>query len=237
MSIYDFIDEDKSEKPSKSRGCGCLSGLIFLAGILIGAALMVIWNPIERLRPSLAGEDPGWTQTAIRGESTETSPIATSTVMPTPRPTRTVQPTPTKTATKEAGMGTPPTGEIAYVAQRDSPIAMQNPFHQGANCDWMGVGGQALDKEGTPMAGLFTKLGGDIDGQTLDPPLLGMTGTATQYGAAGYELTIAGKPLASNRTLWIQLFDAEMHPLSERISFDTFADCERNLILINFVQQ
>jgi hypothetical protein len=63
-----------------------------------------------------------------------------------------------------------------------------------------------------------------------------MIGTATQYGQGGYEFTLAEKPVASDQSLWVQLFDQAMLPLSDKVPFSTYAECNKNLALVNFNQ-
>jgi hypothetical protein len=63
-----------------------------------------------------------------------------------------------------------------------------------------------------------------------------MTGWAPQYGAGGFEFTLADKLFASNDALWIQLLDQQNLPLSDRVYFDTYDDCKKNLIIIYFEQ-
>jgi hypothetical protein len=101
----------------------------------------------------------------------------------------------------------------------------------------MGVGGRAFDLSGAPIAqGLFLQLGGTLAGDPIDPPLLSMTGVVSNYGLGSYEFELTTEPVASQQTLWIQLFDQAMLPLSDKVYFDTFEECEQNLILINFNQ-
>jgi hypothetical protein len=65
---------------------------------------------------------------------------------------------------------------------------------------------------------------------------LAMTGLAPQYGAGGFEITLADKVFASSSDLWIQLLDQQNLPLSDRVYFNTFDDCQKNLIIIYFDQ-
>jgi hypothetical protein len=101
-------------------------------------------------------------------------------------------------------------------------------------CNWMGVGGQVLDLQGRPLTGVTVQLGGMLEGRSIT--LNSLTGTARQYGEAGFEFTLSDLPIASNGTLWVRLADQASLPLSGRQSFDTFAECEKNLIIINFKQ-
>jgi hypothetical protein len=124
---------------------------------------------------------------------------------------------------------------MPFVLHEGDPVAIPNIAHPDLECNWMGVAGKAYNLSGAPIAqGLFIQLGGTLNGEPVD--MLGMTGMATDYGPGGYEFTLADKPLASTQTLWVQLFDQAMIPLSDQFYFDTYADCDKNLILINFSQ-
>ncbi len=96
------------------------------------------------------------------------------------------------------------------------------------------VAGQAYDLQGAPMQGITVMLGGGLAGEGLYQ--LSLTGTALQYGPAGYEFTIADAPKNSRQSVWVALYDQAMVPLSGKIYFDTTEDCSQNLILVNFRQ-
>ena len=117
-----------------------------------------------------------------------------------------------------------------------SPSAVQNLFHPELGCDWMGVGGQVVDMSEAPVTGLIIRLGGNLPGVVLPQPMLSLTGVALNYGPGGYEFQLAEKPVGSKGSLWVQLLDQVGIPLSEKVAFDTFNDCGKNLILINFKQ-
>lgn len=94
-----------------------------------------------------------------------------------------------------------------------------------------------IDVDGAPVLGLIIEVGGLLDGKRIgNPTLLQATGLATAYGDAGFEVKLADEPIASEGTLWIQVLDQAGLPLSAKISFDTYQDCERNLIVIYFKQ-
>ncbi len=128
---------------------------------------------------------------------------------------------------------------MPFVLQERNPILMQNFAHPEAGCNWSGVAGQVLDMSGNPIVGLIVELGGSLSGQPIGPDgaVLSLTGTALQYGQAGYEFQLPGsKPITSNGTLFIQLLDQANLPLSDKIFFDTSEQCDQNLVLINFRQ-
>lgn len=87
-----------------------------------------------------------------------------------------------------------------------------------------------------PVTGLIVRLGGTLPGITFPQPMLTLTGVALNYGPGGYEFPLAEKPIASKRSLWLQLLDQSGLPLSEKAYFDTYESCDKNLILINFKQ-
>jgi hypothetical protein len=129
-----------------------------------------------------------------------------------------------------------PSKDFAFELQQGSPSAIAAAeFHQVAGCDWSGVAGQATSMNGEAVRGLFVQLGGSMPGvESVDK--LVMTGLAPQYGQGGFEITLADKLIASSGTLWVQLLDAQNLPLSEKIYFNTYDDCQKNLVIIYFSQ-
>jgi hypothetical protein len=85
------------------------------------------------------------------------------------------------------------------------------------------------------MKGLVLRLGGNINGVALEEKFR-LSGMDTIYGPSGFEFTLSSTPLQTVQAYWIQLQDQAGNPLTEKIYFDTYADCKRNLILINFKQ-
>ncbi len=98
----------------------------------------------------------------------------------------------------------------------------------------MGIGGNIFDINSAPQTGLIIELGGTIQGLAVTG--LAVSGTAQSYGQSGFELPISNKPILTNKTLYIQVRDQAGVPVSDQIYFDTFDDCAKNLILINFYQ-
>ncbi len=172
---------------------------------------------------------PTWTQT-VTLEPTETNtlrpPTETNTpysIPHTPGPT-----TPTKTSSPTVKPNMP--YEIS-----GSPVPVASTFtHPDSGCSWMGVGGQVLDLKNAPITGVTIQLSGVLGDKYLD--MLSLTGTALEYGPAGYEFTLSDKPIASKKTLWLQLLDQAGLPLSAKVYFDTTTDCKTNLIIIKFKQ-
>ena len=194
---------------------------------------------------------PTWTPT-ITLVATQT-PVPTSTFVPTstvpPIDTETPpDPSPTGILPSETpGEGQPtetpvlvtpsPTASegMPFVLHPGDPVAINNIGHQELGCNWMGAAGRAFDLSGAPIEqGLFVQLGGTLNDEPVE--MLGMLGMVSTYGPGSYEFVLGDTPIDSTQMLWVQLFDQAMLPLSEQIYFDTFADCDKNLILINFNQ-
>jgi hypothetical protein len=57
---------------------------------------------------------------------------------------------------------------------------------------------------------------------------------ANAYGPGGYEIFLNDKVIGSTKSLLIYLNDLNGNALTSEIEFDTYADCNKNLIIINF---
>jgi len=87
-----------------------------------------------------------------------------------------------------------------------------------------------------PLAGLRVQVTGTLNGEPVDK--LGLTGAATQYGpGAYYEIQLANAPVATDGALQIVLLNEAGQPLSSPVSFSTRAECNQNLVMLNFKQQ
>jgi len=117
-----------------------------------------------------------------------------------------------------------------FEVQQTGVLAIQGFF----GCEWTGVAGQIFDPTGDPIQNLIVHLEGFWNGGAMAADVL--SGSAAQYGPAGYEFILGNQPLNSSQALWVQLQDATHKIISARIYFNTYNDCARNLILINFVE-
>jgi hypothetical protein len=185
---------------------------------------------------------PEWTATSTPTVTPTPGP-RTATPEPSttaPRPTRTATFTPTPSATPTrvpsrtpSGPTAPPTNTRSpfnYTLQPGSPTYLSN-FLNNAGCNWFGVAGRAFGVDDRPVIGLMVKV---VQDQTELPPVL--TGSAPEIGPGGYEVQLGDHPVSSTNLLKIQLFSNTGSPLSEQYSIDTHADCTRNLVMVNFLQ-
>ncbi len=250
----------RTSRTSSSKGSPLLNilTLFFLAATVLVCCVVafIFSNPNvlpEALRPlppipEFPTLTPFPTNTATRApilpdtwtpEPSKT-PLPSATIAPTatPEPTSTSFFVFTATPTRDPRTPAPtstrtPVSQYAYVLQ-SSPLALQNFTRQELGCNWMGVGGQVFDLTGAPITSLEVHLGGSLAGKPME--LITLTGLATLYGPGGYEFTLAEQPTASRGTLYLQLIGQGGLPLSDKIYFDTFANCNQALLLINFKQ-
>lgn len=173
------------------------------------------------------------TSTTIRSLPT-IEPAVTDPVAPTQKSVRSsatplLSPTPTITPSPT----TPPTPTPQFVPQLGAPIGTQNFFRQEEGCNWQGIAGQVFDENKNSVQGLIVEINGELGGQSFLG--LAITGSAPLYGAGGYEIKLSDYPLESNGTLWIVVKDLQGNILAAPKPFDTYQECEKNLVLFNFV--
>lgn len=155
------------------------------------------------------------------------SPIATAslTVSPTSAQTYTPSPVPLPSGT--------PTS-LPIVLQTGSPVHIQNFVHTDEGCDWIGMAGQVFDANNQPINNLVVNVKGKLGQTEIDKIAVTGIPEANVYGPGGYEIKIADKTVVSENTLSIQVFDLNGNSLSKPIPFNTYSDCSKNLIIINF---
>ncbi len=248
MDSFDYQDRAQPARKVSDLVWNTLTVVVLLTVVCVAAGfLMIFLDPYSGFNPfppptlPSAISMPTITPTprSVLPPTWTPGPTQPPTDTPTPRPTSTLPPTETPfslftpTETAEASPTVP---GMPYDVAPGSPVAISSvTFRPEAGCNWMGVAGQVLDISGAPVStGVVIQLSGVYGGQFIEQTSL--TGIAPQYGQAGYEFYLGDQPLASNKTLWVQLLDQAGSPLSEKIYFETFAECERNLVFINFKQ-
>ena len=221
-----------------------LTAIVLLAAAAVIAVVAMIYiNPTSAINPF---QKP----TLIPTLFIPTRVIPTPTLTPTVLPSATLQPTeppvPTLTAipATPAGMtrtpiptATAPNSSLYSFALQAEPRAIDNTlFPSSRGCQWMGVAGQVVDLKNSPIPlGIIVQVGGAINGKVIN--IISLTGTSqTYFKDAGYEITLSDKPVASNGALFIRLLDQAGLAISDRILFNTYDDCNRNLVIINFKQ-
>jgi hypothetical protein len=155
-------------------------------------------------------------------------------ILLTDTPTATISPTITITYTPEPTLTQKPNSIYPFMLQ-SLPVSMAaSVITSNRGCDWMGVGGRVVDLQNRPATGITVQLVGTLDRRYIDQTSL--TGTALAYGQSGFEFTLADHPISSRSALYVRLLDQAGLSLSEKVIFETFEDCQKNLVLINFKQ-
>jgi heme/copper-type cytochrome/quinol oxidase subunit 2 len=248
MDLYDF--SEVKEPPRKKRASGIFWNILTIFVLVVmfcfAAVFLIIYiNPNSNLNPF-----PPPTNDPALASATATI-VPRNTLVPSWTPTQEIvlatnTPGPTHTPLFTSNVAenpieveatvTPNPDDYAFVAQEGSPSVISgSQFHPDAGCQWLGVGGQATSLNGESVRGLFVVVGGSLPGVGQIDNIT-MTGLAPQYGVGGFEITLSNDLVASENTLWVQLLDAQNLPLSPRIYFSTYADCDKNLIIIYFDQ-
>ena len=182
-------------------------------------------TPVKTFTPS---------KTYTPSKTFTSSPIPSKTFTPTF--TKTSTPTKTATKVKTATPSRTPTA-VPYALQADSPVYIENFAHTDAGCNWMGAAGQVFGEDDEPVLNLVLVVEGVINGTTID--MTSVTGVvdADVYGPGGYEFVLGDSAAATSQSLSIQVFDLNGNALSEAVIFDTYANCDKNLVVINFAAQ
>jgi hypothetical protein len=242
-----FLDHDElaarqqryKRKQNRDLVWNVLTGLALLATISLVAVLALVFsNPYIGLNPF-----PPPTMPVLVNLSTPTSTLVylPATWTPAAVAVETTQPAPTSTTsavdTQVPPTFAPTTADGVYpFALESNPIAMAGTvFHTDGSCNWQGVAGRVVDLQGRPVIGMRVQLKGLYNGKSVE--LTTLTGGASAwYGESGFEFVLGEKPIASTQSLAIQLNDQSFLPISAQVVFDTYATCDKNLILINFKQ-
>jgi hypothetical protein len=249
MDAFEMKEQNQPTRKISSIIWNVLTVLVLLMVLCLGAFfLMILLNPSSSLNlfppPTLPATisfptatptsqfalPPTWTPEPTREPTATETPQPTHTPAPTETPFSLFTLTPTVTGTAGAA------AEYPFVVGPGTPVGTSSlAFHPDAGCNWMGVAGQVFDLSGAPVSGQQVRVGGSLLGAPIE--LLSLTGVTTAYGNNGfYEFTLGEKPVNSTGTLWVQLLDQSGLPMSDKIYFDTYDACEKNLIFVNFKQ-
>ena len=247
MDDFDYKEPTNTRSSIWAMILNVLTVAVLIATLCIGGFFLVIFvNPQSSINPfppatlppelefPTATPTPQLVLPATWTPQPTTEPAATYTPRPSSTPAATVTPFPMFTSSPTAE-STEVAGSKPFIVDQGSPVAISSEtFHPESGCNWMSVAGQVLDMSGAPLNGVVIKLSGVLAGEYRDQTSL--SGVAPQYGQAGYEFFLTDEPVASREGLWLQLFNVAGLPMSDKIYFDTFDDCDRNLIFINFRQ-
>jgi hypothetical protein len=158
--------------------------------------------------------------------------IPSNTLLITPAPTipamASITPAPTlPLPIKQAGH---------YVSQPGNPhYVSANQSSDNQSCEGLSIAGQVFNVENNPVIGLNILVEGKLKNQFLT--MNAKTGDAPQYGPGGYEIVLANKPIKSDEAIMIQVYSPSGETLSPKVEFWTYDGCEKNLIVMNFIEE
>ena len=207
----------------------CMAGYFLVIFVNPGSSLNILPPGGNAFGPKI----PTATAAPFTLEPTWTaSPTLEMTPTSTPRPTFTPISTDTPFSLVPATRTPKPTNTpkapfSASVTQVESTL-----IHPDLACNWAGIGGTVVDANNSPVIGTVIVLRGTLNGNTVD--LTTVTGINKEYGESGYEFVIGNAPIASTKTLYVQLVDLSGIPLSDKVEVSTSADCTKNLVLVRF---
>jgi len=212
-------------------------GALILTACIAGYFVLIFLNPTSPLNPLPPGGKlfiPTETPAPIKLEPTWTaSPTLEMTPTNTPRPTFTPLFTDTPFSLVPPTRTPKPTSTPKAPFSAISVTQVQSTLiHPDIACNWAGIGGTVVDSNNSDVIGTVVVLRGFLNGSTVD--LTTVTGINKEYGQSGYEFVLGNAPVASNKTLYVQLVDLNGIPLSDKVELTTSADCSKNLIIVRF---
>ena len=237
-------------KKGKSDGLYNILTVVFvlMTLCLCGVFFNIFTNPYTGINPFPPNTEipPTLTPTITPQEAPPTwtpPPTIPPTQTNTPKPTITIQPSNTPFS-----LTTPDTPTITLTPSKTiKPVGLpykttvqyfeSTTFRADTSCGDFLVAGQALDTKNSPVIGLIVKIGGSVPGKSFSSSPTTLTGIVPAYGPSGFEFALGVPPVASSKTLWIQLFDQSGAPLSEQFYLTTSGDCNKNLLLVRFTQK
>ncbi len=208
---------------------GLLGGFVWISMLIFG------WGPYA----NESFENSPEVQTPISIVSLASLVPSTTTIAPTEAPTSAVIESETEVETTiptEIGTVTSaPTQALLPFILSGEPEPMSSALiRPGLGCDYLVIAGQVWDLQDAPVKNMKLHLTGELAGYSIDH--FAETGSAIDYGKSGYEFALKGLLVDSQNSLFIQLVDRDDNPLSNPYALETFEDCQKNLIMVNFKQ-
>lgn len=250
MDPFDFKDEKASGKGGALTS-GKFTDIIWRLGAVYFLCMTILLicffgytiinpnNPYNPFPPDVTKEQVLPTDTPI--PATETISV-TETATVTKSPTATIELLPTATLSLlpsqtpvdiDSSTATPQSlGDTLFEVIDGDPSYLAHPD----GCEGLYVAGNVTDIDGDPLIFMMVRIQGILAGESLGIEDV-FSGTAPEYGESGWELQLTETPVASTGSMYIQLFDPDTEePVSAIIPFNTYSDCARNLVMINFKQ-
>jgi hypothetical protein len=238
------LEEEKPPKSPRARRQGgvydLLAGFFVLAAIgAIVLTVLLVQDPTSSLNPFPPNTPQPTPTLFVLGGGGQSGDLLPPTWTPSPTPLGGASPTPRATATST---GTPPptaTGVTPLPGATNTvavfPFTLQDEAvtyarnSSAAGCAWLSIVGQVFDLNGTPVPGLPIQVTGDDSFSKLV-----FSGSADAFGPSGYEVELDTTPKEAEYV--VRLLNTTGMPLSEPIVVRTLSSCDRNVAIVNFVQ-
>jgi hypothetical protein len=123
---------------------------------------------------------------------------------------------------------------LPFELQGGTPVYSKSFNHPDSGCNWLGVAGQIFNIDGKPVDNLVVVIKGKLGEAEINSVMLTGLEEAKAYGPGGYEIFLNDKVIGSTKPLLIYVNDLIGNLMTPVIEFDTVADCNKNLIIINF---
>jgi hypothetical protein len=200
-------------------------------------------QPIETLCPG-CGSTATLTPAPIESSATIAAvtevPLVTQTNTEISNATATAQivnvvPTGTATATAIPATATIIAANMKYEVQSDSPVYIPNFVHTDAACSWMGIAGQVFNKAGSPLPNVVVVAEGSLNSTPVE--VISLTSLSSAYGPGGYELPLSTTSIDSSNSIYVSIYDLAGNLLSSPLPVQTYNNCDKNLIIVNFKEK
>ena len=243
MSISKNID-----RPRKPAGKGLQFWDILSIGVLLVTACIGLYFLVVFLSPNIVLNpfSPNKLEQRLIPTYTITPLVLPATWTPTSTPyippTDTPRPTFTSVASSTPVLLVPPTVTPTFTPTPKAPYSAKVDYissglhHPEAGCNWLGVAGIVLDKNKAHHIYLTVILTGTLNGHSINQITVSGAAAPTYSAASGFEFVLGSAPRDSKGTLYLQLRDQGGVPLSENIYINTYADCSKNMVWVQFKQ-
>lgn len=243
----------RRRRPQPARWYNRLAALfLLLSPIVFGCYLLIFMMPTLPLNPFPPRVDVQALSTFAPTLTLQPTYTPTRTPTRTPTPTNTLRPTqtPTETPTPRPPLDLNVTGTPRSFLITRSPTPTttptvgptKSPFNYTAEVlyqraqlygsNWSGIAGLIFGLDLKHQPGIGVKAWGD---EPLGPEgRLLPSGTATQYGASGFEFTLGDKPISGRYN--VQLLGSNGEPISPIVEIELTGDPRANLAYIIFRQ-
>jgi hypothetical protein len=232
---------DSQKVSNSSSGCALKFGtLVFILGTICLLVFFVYTyiapnNPYNPFPPvSENAEAAPATLAFLPSHTPILIPTTTATITPEfPTSTVTPLPPPTEAVITILAPSMVPESSLHFVAQSGTPVYTGHP----RGCDGIYLSGNVIDRDGNPLPGLVVKAAGLI-GETPIVPEPSTSGSHPEFSPSGWEIKLSDTLGDSSGTIFVALFSPDSDdPISDLVFVDTFDDCNRNMIMVNFLQQ